>query len=45
MFSPVDNPSVTEYNELGGRGHSLTMDLGWQTVADTTLEWLAGQNL
>jgi len=41
-----DNPSaVTEYREFEGRGHSLTIDSGWRTVADLALEWLASQRL
>jgi len=28
-----------------GRGHSLTIDSGWRTVADATLEWLASKSL
>jgi pimeloyl-ACP methyl ester carboxylesterase len=39
----ADNPSITEYRELDGRGHSLTMDAGWRDVADLTLEWIAAQ--
>ena len=31
------NPGVTEYTELKGRGHSLTIDAGWRDVADTAL--------
>jgi pimeloyl-ACP methyl ester carboxylesterase len=31
------NPGVTEYTELKGRGHSLTIDGGWRDVADTAL--------
>jgi pimeloyl-ACP methyl ester carboxylesterase len=41
-----ENPdAVTEYREIAGRGHSLTMDNGWRDVADVTLEWLAAQKL
>ncbi|ROS73934.1 alpha-beta hydrolase superfamily lysophospholipase [Curtobacterium sp. PhB130] len=41
-----DNPDVvTEYREFEGRGHSLTIDSGWRTVADATLDWLAAQRL
>ena len=28
-----------------GRGQSLTIDSGWRTVADATLEWLASKSL
>jgi len=38
-----DNPSVTDYQVLAGRGHSLTIDAGWRDVADVTLRWLAKQ--
>lgn len=38
-----DNPSVTEYHEFEGRGHSLAMDKGWGDVATVALEWLAGK--
>jgi pimeloyl-ACP methyl ester carboxylesterase len=31
------NPGVTEYVELQGRGHALTIDAGWREVADTAL--------
>ena len=42
----ADNPSsTTEYHEFEGRGHSLTIDSGWRTVADVTLEWLASKSL
>ncbi|WP_028644572.1 alpha/beta hydrolase [Nocardioides sp. URHA0020] len=41
----ADNPSVTEYKEFEGRGHSLTMDAGWREVATATLDWLDAQNL
>jgi pimeloyl-ACP methyl ester carboxylesterase len=42
----ADNPSATtEYQEIEGRGHSLTIDSGWRTVADVALEWLASKSL
>jgi pimeloyl-ACP methyl ester carboxylesterase len=42
----ADNPSsTTEYQEIEGRGHSLTIDGGWRTVADVALEWLASKSL
>jgi pimeloyl-ACP methyl ester carboxylesterase len=42
----ADNASsTTEYHEVEGRGHSLTIDAGWRTVADGTLEWLALRRL
>ena len=37
------NPSITDYKQLDGRGHSLTIDAGWQEVAAVTLEWIASQ--
>jgi pimeloyl-ACP methyl ester carboxylesterase len=39
----ADNPSLTEYTELDGRGHSLTIDAGWRDVAELTLDWIAAQ--
>lgn len=32
--------SVTEFVEIPDRGHSLTIDAGWQTVAQTALEFV-----
>ena len=34
------NPGVTEFLEMKGRGHSLTIDSGWQDVADKALEFV-----
>ncbi len=34
------NPGVTEIVEIKGRGHSLTIDHGWQEVADTALDFV-----
>ena len=34
------NPGVTEYVELEGRGHALTIDGGWREVADTALTFV-----
>ena len=34
------NAGVTEYTEMEGRGHSLTIDNGWQDVADTALKFV-----
>jgi pimeloyl-ACP methyl ester carboxylesterase len=31
------NPGVTEIVEIAGRGHALTIDSGWQEVANTAL--------
>jgi pimeloyl-ACP methyl ester carboxylesterase len=32
--------AVTELKQFEGRGHSLTIDSGWEEVATATLEWL-----
>jgi pimeloyl-ACP methyl ester carboxylesterase len=37
--------SDTELHEFDGRGHSLTVDHGWQDVADVALNWLARKGL
>jgi pimeloyl-ACP methyl ester carboxylesterase len=37
--------AVTELEEFGDRGHSLTIDSGWREVADLCLGWLAKQGL
>lgn len=37
----ADNPSVTDYQVVEGRGHSLTLDSGWRDVADLTLDWIS----
>jgi pimeloyl-ACP methyl ester carboxylesterase len=34
------NEAVTEYAEMSGRGHSLTIDSGWREVADTALAFV-----
>jgi pimeloyl-ACP methyl ester carboxylesterase len=34
------NPGVTEIVELKGRGHSLTIDGGWEEVAETALTFV-----
>jgi non-heme chloroperoxidase len=34
------SPSVTEIEELPGRGHSLTVDHGWRDVADAALAFV-----
>lgn len=36
----ADGPSVTDYREFEGRGHSLTLDAGWKDVADASIAWL-----
>lgn len=35
------NPGVTEFTEIPGRGHALTIDSGWRVVADTALTFIA----
>ncbi len=40
-----DSPAVTELTRFEGRGHSLTIDHGWQEVATTVLAWLSAQGL
>jgi pimeloyl-ACP methyl ester carboxylesterase len=37
--------AVTDLKEFPDRGHSLTIDSGWQEVADAALEWLRAQSL
>jgi pimeloyl-ACP methyl ester carboxylesterase len=37
--------AVTELLEFEDRGHSLTIDSGWEEVATASLEWLAKQGL
>jgi pimeloyl-ACP methyl ester carboxylesterase len=34
------NRGVTEYTVIEGRGHALTIDAGWQDVADTALAFV-----
>jgi pimeloyl-ACP methyl ester carboxylesterase len=34
------NPAVTEFKSIPNRGHSLTIDDGWQEVAQTALEFV-----
>jgi pimeloyl-ACP methyl ester carboxylesterase len=36
----LKNPGVTEFAEIPGRGHSLTIDDGWQEVAETALSFV-----
>jgi non-heme chloroperoxidase len=35
-----DNPATTEIVEMSNRGHALTIDSGWQEVADTALAFV-----
>jgi pimeloyl-ACP methyl ester carboxylesterase len=37
--------AVTELAEFPDRGHSLTIDSGWRSVADQCLDWLTKQGL
>jgi non-heme chloroperoxidase len=37
--------AVTDVKEFPGRGHSLTIDRGWQEIADAALDWLRGRSL
>jgi non-heme chloroperoxidase len=34
------NPGVTEIKKIKGRGHALTIDSGWQEVAQTALDFV-----
>lgn len=34
------NPGVTEIKKIAGRGHALTIDGGWQDVAQTALDFV-----
>jgi non-heme chloroperoxidase len=34
------NDAVTEFVEMPGRGHSLTIDHGWREVAETSLDFI-----
>ena len=34
------NDGITEFVEMPGRGHALTIDSGWREVADTALEFV-----
>jgi non-heme chloroperoxidase len=38
------NPGVTEYREIPGRGHSLTIDHGWREVAEVALAFIGQHN-
>jgi non-heme chloroperoxidase len=35
------NKGVTEFTEIEGRGHSLTIDAGWREVAQVSLDFVA----
>ncbi|MEU8934468.1 alpha/beta hydrolase [Streptomyces sp. NPDC048409] len=36
----LHNPGVTEITEIPGRGHALTIDHGWQDVAETAMTFI-----
>lgn len=36
----LHNPGVTEFVEMPGRGHALTIDSGWREVASTALSFV-----
>ena len=36
----LKNPGITEFVSIPGRGHSLTIDDGWQEVAETALSFV-----
>ncbi|MCF6390178.1 alpha/beta hydrolase [Mycobacterium sp. MBM] len=37
-------PSVNDFHQFEGRGHSLTVDHGWREVADVVLSWLSARS-
>ncbi len=39
------SPAVTELKEFPTRGHSLTIDAGWEEIADAALDWLKERGL
>ncbi|MEV0949045.1 alpha/beta hydrolase [Promicromonospora sp. NPDC050249] len=38
LYEPGSN---TQYRRVEGRGHSLVFDSGWQSVAQTVLDWIS----
>jgi pimeloyl-ACP methyl ester carboxylesterase len=40
-----DSTAVTDLKQFADRGHSLTVDAGWPTIAEFVLGWLASQNI
>jgi alpha-beta hydrolase superfamily lysophospholipase len=40
-----DSMAVTEFKQFEGRGHSLTIDAGWQDIADAVLVWLKSHGI
>ncbi|MGN6791001.1 MAG: alpha/beta hydrolase [Streptosporangiaceae bacterium] len=39
------SPTITDFKEFEDRGHSLTIDRGWQEVAQYALDWLRQRSL
>ena len=39
-YKQQDNEGVTEFVEIKGRGHALTIDNGWREVAETALAFI-----
>ncbi|HKR72282.1 MAG TPA: alpha/beta hydrolase [Streptosporangiaceae bacterium] len=39
------SPAITDFKEFEDRGHSLTIDHGWQEVAQYALDWLRQRSL
>ena len=39
----ASGPSVTDFHEFPGKGHSLTMDAGWREVAEVCLDWMSSK--
>jgi len=39
------SPAITDFREFPDRGHSLTLDHGWQEVAQYALDWLGQRSL
>ncbi len=39
------SPAITDFKEFEDRGHSLTIDHGWQEVAQYSLDWLRQRSL
>ncbi len=39
------SPAITDFREFPDRGHSLTLDHGWQEVAQYALDWLRQRSL
>jgi len=40
-----DSAAITELKQFEGRGHSLTVDNGWEDVANAVLAWLTANGL